>query len=86
MLHPGQTLLHPASTFFISIFCLLSTGSLTCHTPKAQNYVSPTGYGSVRVFLIKDIRHALASINGLPKEEGTLYIMPDRLLYISLID
>jgi hypothetical protein len=40
----------------------------------------------VGVFLIKDIRHALASINGLPKEEETLYIMPDRLLYISLID
>jgi hypothetical protein len=26
------------------------------------------------------------SINGLPKEEGTLYIMPERLPYISLID
>jgi hypothetical protein len=46
----------------------------------------PTGDGSVRVFLIKVVRHALASINGLPKEEGTLYIMPDRLLYIYLID
>jgi len=79
-------LLHPASTFFISIFCLLSAGSLTCHTQKAKNCVSPTGNGSVRVFLIKDILHALASINGLPKEEGTLYIMPDRLPFISLID
>jgi hypothetical protein len=28
----------------------------------------------------------LASINGLPKEEETLYIMPKRLPYISLID
>jgi hypothetical protein len=46
----------------------------------------PTGDGSVRVFLIKVVRHALASINGLPKAEGTLYIMPDRLLYIYLID
>ena len=40
----------------------------------------------MRVFLIKDIRHALASITGLPKEEGTLYIIPKRLLYIYLID
>jgi hypothetical protein len=44
-----------------------------------QNCLSPTGDGSVRVFLIKDIRHTLASINGLPKEEETLYIMPKRL-------
>jgi hypothetical protein len=40
----------------------------------------------VRVILIKDIRHSLASINGLPKAEGTLYIMPERLPYIYLID
>jgi len=48
--------------------------------------LSPTGDGSVRVILIKDIRHALASINGLPKEEGTLYMMWNRFPYISLID
>jgi hypothetical protein len=52
----------------------------------AQNCLSPTGDSSVRVFLIKDIRHTLASINGLPKEEGTLYIIPKRLPYISFID
>jgi hypothetical protein len=63
MLQPGQILLHPANTFFISIFCLLSAGALACCTQKAQNCLSAIGDGSVRVFLIRDIRHALASIN-----------------------
>jgi hypothetical protein len=68
MLQPGQTLLHPASTFFISIFASFLQAHLPATPQKAQNCVSATGNGSVRVFLIKDIRHALASINGLPKE------------------
>ena len=82
MLQPGQTLLHPASTFFISILASFLQDQL----PATPNCLFPTGDGSARVILIKDIRHALASINGLPKEEGILYIMPERLLYIYLID
>jgi len=71
--------------FFHFHLALISAGSLACHTPKAQNCMSPTGDGYVRVFLLKDFRHALASINGLPKEEGTLCIVPEKILYISLI-
>jgi len=86
MWQPGQTLLHPASTFFHFHLCLLSAGALACYTPKTQNCLSPTGNGSLLVILIKDIRHPLASINRLPKEEGTMYIMSDRLFYICLTD
>jgi hypothetical protein len=80
MLQPGQTLLHPASTFFISIVASF----LQAHLPATPHCLFPTGDGSVRVILLKNIRHS--SIKGLSKEEGTLYIMPERLLYIYLID
>jgi hypothetical protein len=83
----ARTDLAPARRhFFHCHLRLLSAGALACYTPKVQNCLSPTGDGYVRVFLKKDIRNILASINGLPKEEETLYIMPERLLYISLID
>jgi hypothetical protein len=82
MLQPGQTLLHPAGTFFISIVYLLSAGLPACHTPKAQNCLSPTGDDSVRVILIKDIHHTLASIKGLPKEDG-IFINQQKFVFFA---